>query len=199
MLVLGIDLAGSPRRWSGVCLLKADLQCSVWMVHEDSEILNIVKDNRPDVVAIDAPLSLPRGRRSLEERSNIHFRECDLELRRRGIKFFPITLGPMRMLTERGIGLRKRIWEMRVEVIEVFPGATQDILGLPRKHHDLPGLINGLRRLGINGLRDDLTGDEADAVTCALTGLFYILGEYEALGNPDEGVIIVPKPRKRLL
>jgi predicted nuclease with RNAse H fold len=38
----------------------------------------------------------------------------------------------MRKLTERGIKLRK-ILEKKYEVIEVYPGATQDILKIPRK------------------------------------------------------------------
>jgi predicted nuclease with RNAse H fold len=39
-------------------------------------------------IYIDAPLTLPHGRNSLEVRNEHHFRECDLLLRKRGIKFF---------------------------------------------------------------------------------------------------------------
>ena len=36
----------------------------------------------PDVVSIDAPLFLPKGRKSLEQRGPPHLRACDRELLR---------------------------------------------------------------------------------------------------------------------
>ena len=195
MLTLGVDLAGSEKRPTGLCLLSQDMECRVWVVYGDEEIIKAAEESRPDVIAIDAPMYLPRGRRSLHERGGPHFRECDLELRRMGIRFFPITLGPMRMLTERGMRLRKTLEGRGFRVIEVFPGATQDILGLPRKQHSLAGLVRGLRRLGLRCVNSSTTGDEADAVTCALTGLLYLSGDAVELGDPGEGVIVVPRPR----
>jgi predicted nuclease with RNAse H fold len=147
----------------------------------------------PGVVAVDAPLSLPKGRRSLDRPEPIHFRQCDLELRRRRIKFFPITLGPMRLLTKRGIALKHSLEGLGFKVIEVYPGGAQDILGLPRKQHGLPRLIRGLRKHGLKGLKGEATGDEADAATCALTGLLYLRGQFDALGNVHEGEIIMPR------
>jgi predicted nuclease with RNAse H fold len=99
----------------------------------------------------------------------------------------------MRVLTKRGIAMKQSLEKHGFEVIEVFPGATQDVLGLPRKQHDLHGLIRGLRKLGLRGVANTATGDEADAVTCALTGLLYVQGKHEALGDAGEGQIIVPK------
>jgi predicted nuclease with RNAse H fold len=98
---LGIDLAGSPRRPTGIALLDEKLRCRTWVRYLDEEILVDVDSFKPLVVGVDAPLGLPRGRESLESRGPPHFRECDLELRRRGIRFFPITIGAMRALTER--------------------------------------------------------------------------------------------------
>ncbi len=193
MPILGIDLAGSPRRATGLCLLHQNMKCRTWIAYRDDDILQAVEEHKPNLVAVDAPLSLPKGRKSLDERSNIHFRVCDLELRRRGIKFFPITLGPMRMLTARGMRIKEEIKKRGAEVIEVFPGATQDILGLPRKHHNLKQLIQKLRRLGLRCLSNKATGDEVDAATCALTGLLYLRGFTEAVGDLSEGVIIIPR------
>src|SRR2546426_1471383 len=99
-VVLGIDLAGSPRRPTGLCLLRRS-QAQTSVAFSDEDILNTVHQARPDLVPIDAPLSLPKGRKTISDRGGGHFRDCDLELRRRGIRFFPVTLGPMRMLTER--------------------------------------------------------------------------------------------------
>jgi predicted nuclease with RNAse H fold len=56
-------------------------------------------------------------------------------LLRMKIKFFPLTLGPMRKLTERGIRLKKILEKKRLDVVETYPGAAQDILKIPRKQH----------------------------------------------------------------
>jgi predicted nuclease with RNAse H fold len=191
--VLGVDLAGSPSRPTGMCLLRGNGQCVTWIAHRDGEIVESAVRHRPRVVAVDAPLSIPKGRRSLDRPEPIHFRQCDLELRQRRIKFFPITIGPMRVLTKRGIALKQSLEELGFKVIEVFPGGAQDVLGLPRKQHGLPKLIRGLRRRGMRGLISAVTGDEADAATCALTGLMYVRGDYAALGDINEGQIIMPR------
>ena len=114
MKILGIDLAGSEKRKTGICILNENLEAICFYVFKDKEILDLVKKEKPDLISIDAPLSLPKGRKSLKRKSKIHFRECDKELWKFGIKFFPITLGPMRKLTERGIKLKK-ILEKKIQ------------------------------------------------------------------------------------
>lgn len=192
-VVLGVDLAGAVSRPTGLCVLKENERCTTQIVHRDEEIVESATLHRPHIVAVDAPLSIPKDRRSLDHREPIHFRECDLELRRRRIKFFPITIGPMRGLTKRGITLKQSLEARGFRVIEVFPGGAQDVFGLPRKQHGLPRLIRGLRRLGLTGLMSTATGDEVDAATCALIGLLYLRGDYEALGDVNEGQIIMPR------
>lgn len=63
--VLGLDLAGSPKRKTGYAFLK-DKRLVVGTLYTDEEILEISKGFK--LVMIDAPLSLPEGRRSIEER-----------------------------------------------------------------------------------------------------------------------------------
>src|SRR5271157_3757367 len=102
MSIVGLDLAGVETRPTGYCkLVNMDVETS--LLYTDNEILAKIRQISPRVVAIDAPLSLPPGRKSLEERTSEHLRESDRELLRRGIRFFPLTLGPMRKLTERGM------------------------------------------------------------------------------------------------
>jgi predicted nuclease with RNAse H fold len=192
-VVVGVDLAGSPRRNTGICLLRGMTVVSFATVHSDEDILVFIDRARPDLVAVDAPLSLPPGRRSLEERTGEHFRPCDRELLRRGIKFFPITLGPMRMLTARGIMLKEALAGRGREVIEIYPGAAQDVWKIARKQGGLSKLRRGLEKLGLKGLRKDMNGDELDAVTGALVGRLYLTGGAEVLGNFNEGAIVIPK------
>ncbi|MEM4382529.1 MAG: DUF429 domain-containing protein [Candidatus Caldarchaeum sp.] len=194
VVFLGVDLAGSVRRPSGMALLDEELSCRTWVRFSDDAIIADVEVLKPAVVGVDAPLGLPRGRESLEEPGPPHFRLCDIELRRRRIKFFPITIGPMRMLTARGMKLAAALRQKGVKVYETYPGGVQDVLGLPRKQQGVAKLVKGLRKLGVKGLSTKITGDEVDAVTCALAAYMWWRGLCEELGNPDEGVIILPKP-----
>jgi uncharacterized protein len=188
-VVVGVDLAGSPRRPTGVCILRG-LKAQTRVAFTDEEILSAIERARPDLVPMDAPLSLPVGRTTIQDRSGPHFRPCDLELRQRGIRFFPVTLGPMRMLTERGLALKAKIEMLGYRAVECYPGGAQDVWGLPRQHRDRLGLRCGLEALGVRGLNEAMTGDELDAVTAALVGRWYLLGKGEALGG--EGGIIMP-------
>ena len=187
-VVVGVDLAGSPRRPTGVCTLRG-LEAQAHIAFTDEEILNSIDLAQPSIVPIDAPLSLPPGRRTIQDRSGEHFRECDRELRKRGIRFFPITLGPMRMLTERGLELKAKIEEMGCRAVECYPGAAQDVWGIPRQHKDIEGLRTGLKRLGVKGLVKGMTSDELDAVTAALVGRWLLMGKGEILGG-EEGILM---------
>ena len=192
-LVVGVDLAGSPNRNTGICLLKDMKILSCSTVHSDVEILSFINSARPDLIAIDAPLNLPPGRKSIEERTGEHFRPCDRELLKRGIRFFPITLGPMRSLTIRGINLKKLLNELRYEVIEIYSGAAQDIWKIVRKQGGFKKLQKGLEKLGLKGLGKGRNGDELDAITGALVGRLYLKKQAEVLGNFVEGAIVIPK------
>ncbi len=191
-VVVGIDLAGSPRRPTGVCVLRG-LRAHTHIAFSDEDILDAVHHARPDLVPIDAPLSLPKGRRTISDRSGEHFRDCDLALRRLGIRFFPVTLGPMRMLTERGLALKAKIRAMGCRAIECYPGAAQDVWEIPRQHQNRKKLLAGLKKLGVRGLTETVTSDELDAATAALVGRWLLVGRGEMLGGADG--IVIPSVR----
>lgn len=111
------------------------------------------------------------------------------------IKFFPITLGPMRMLTRRGIKLRKVLEAKGLSVIESYPGSIQDILGMPRKQAGLEKLRRALVDYGVKGdvQKSKITHDELDAITSALVGKMFLEENYLAIGDPEEGLMILPK------
>lgn len=194
--LVGLDLAGSDKRPSGICFLEGN-QANVFVLYSDEEILRAIGDHVQSV-AIDAPLSLPKGRCCLRDEcecsGKAHFRLCDLELRKMKIKFFPITLGPMRKLTVRGMGLKNKLEARGLRVFETYPGAAQDIWGIPRQK-DLSGLKRGLKRFNLRGnwLRPDVTKDELDALTCALVAREEVMGNAMAIGDPEEGLMILPK------
>jgi predicted nuclease with RNAse H fold len=200
-LVVGLDLAGSPGRDTGFCVLKGPREARASVLHTDSEILAKVEEASPDLTLIDAPLSLPRGRATIDDRSGPHFRECDRELRRLGIRFFPLTLGPMRMLTERGMRLAAIMRARGFPTEEGYPGGAQDLLGLPRKQGGTEPLQKALLRLGLGGdlSRRPLTHDELDGVTLAWVARAYLQGRAKGIGDPSEGIMILPSIRPRSL
>ncbi len=198
MIVVGIDLAGSPKRNTGICTLRGTTITSYATLFEDAAVVDYVRNAKPDIIAVDAPLNLPPGRKTLDDRNGEHFRPCDRELLKRGIRFFPITLGPMRALTTRGIRLKKRFRRLGFNVIEIYPGAAQDVWGISRKQFGLGRLRRGLESLGYRGLQPSMNGDELDAVSGAIVGKLYLLGKAEVLGNFRQGAIVVPRPNNML-
>ncbi len=83
-LILGLDLAGLPRRPTGLCFLLG-MKVVTQLAYENREILSLIKRKKPALVAMDAPLSLPDFRS--KEKNKISLRSCEEELRRRRIPF----------------------------------------------------------------------------------------------------------------
>lgn len=186
MRVFGIDLTGSEERASGVALLDGTLLEFTKRIKPDAEIEAEAISSRAEVVSIDSPLSLP------EDKSKI-YRWCELELKRRGIGVFWCLLPTMKNLTMRGINLAAKLRSAGLTVIESYPGAAQDILGIPRKQKGVLVLAAALSDFGIRG-NLDVSHDELDAVTAAIVGQYYLRDEYEALG-----CLILPLGKERQL
>lgn len=180
MRVIGIDLTGSEKRASGVALIWDNNKTLTLRLKRDEHIMTAVRMMMPRLVSIDSPLSLP------EDPTKI-YRECELTLKRRGIGVYWCLLPSMKALTMRGISLATRLRGEGFNVIESYPGAAQDILGIPRKSKGIQVLAAALAEYGIVGDLD-VTHDELDAVTAAIVGLLYLKGDYEALG-----CLILPK------
>ncbi len=190
MTIVGLDLAGVPTRPTGFCSLNG-LQAETCLLFGDNEIIEATLRRNPDVIAIDAPLCLPPGRKTIEERTANHLRDSDRALLKMGIKIFPVTLGPMRKLTVRGIKLKETFQTRGFRVIEAYPGGAQDVLGIPRKQRGLDRLRMGLAKLGISGLANVKSDHELDAATCAYVGKLLLEGETVVYGDPAEGVVML--------
>jgi hypothetical protein len=98
----------------------------------------------------------------------------------------------MRLLTKRGIHLKRVLIRRGYPVIEVYPGAAQDIWHTGRKQDGLSKLRKGLEKLGVNGLNKRMKGDELDAITAALVGQLFLRGKAEVLGDFKRGAIVIP-------
>lgn len=192
--IVGIDLTGSEKRATGWALLDGSL-ATTRAIRSDEDLIRETIAAKPDLVSIDSPLSVPEG----HGRPGVPiYRKCELALKRMGISVFWCLLPSMEMLTRRGIKLATALREAGCKVIESYPGAAQDILGIPRKKASLEELKQGLGRAGITGnfLTAQISHDEVDAITSALVGLFYLADDYIALGTPAEDYLIVPRSPK---
>jgi uncharacterized protein YprB with RNaseH-like and TPR domain/predicted nuclease with RNAse H fold/dephospho-CoA kinase len=199
--IVGIDLTGSEKRASGWCqLIGKDAETR--LLHSDHDLIQATLASRPDLVSIDSPLSLPRGRMRVTDddpgRGSFGImRTCERVLRRRGLNVYPCLLPSMQRLTERGIRLAAALRARGLPTIESYPGAAQDILGIPRKRASLTLLRDGLSCFGVGGewLNRQVTHDELDSITAALVGVFFWAGRSEGLGDRDEGQLVVPDLR----
>jgi predicted nuclease with RNAse H fold/dephospho-CoA kinase len=201
--IVGIDLTGSEKRGSGWSLLHGK-HAEVATIFADDELLRRTIEACPDLVSIDSPLSLPSGRTSVddEDPGRAQFgimRQCERELKRRGVNVYPCLLPSMQKLTARGIRLAGVLREIGIPVIESYPGAAQDIMRIPRKGAGIEWLRLGLEGFGIEGpyTIDKVSHDELDAITSALVGSFHLAGLTEALGTSDEAPLIIPDLKAR--
>lgn len=193
--IVGIDLTGSERRATGWALLDG-CTASTLSLHTDEDLIRETVAAQPDIVSIDSPLSLPDGVTDCDYVGDSPiYRKCELALKRMGISVFWCLLPTMKGLTRRGMLLASELRKRGLNVIESYPGAAQDLLGIPRKGSSLDELKRGMGRIGITGsyLTGHVTHDEVDAITSALVGLFYLADDYIALGTPTENYLIVPR------
>ena len=197
--IVGIDLTGSEKKASGWCFLSGR-EAEVASKFSDDELIEAAVNVRPHLVSIDSPLCLPSGRNSVgdDDPGRAAFgimRECERELKRRGVNVYPCLIPSMQKLTERGMRLACALRERGIPVIESYPGAAQDIMRIPRKRAGLEWLKTGLREFGIVGDYETqkVTHDELDAITSALVGTFHLAGMSEALGTDEEAPLIIPR------
>lgn len=181
--VVGIDLAGVENRPTGWALLQGS-HVKTLTFYSDKEILRKTLEVYPLIVAIDAPLTLPR---------NGKMRLADKEVRKLGCTVLPPLFPGMKKLTLRGARLASKMREKNLEVIEVHPTSSRKLLGLPITK-DVEKIRYGLFKLGLKGdiKKDKLTIHELDAIVAALTAKLHLCGETVKVGDEKEGYIIIP-------
>jgi len=203
-LSVGIDLSGSEDKPSGFCILKGR-NAYLSMVKTDAELILKTTQVKPSIISIDSPLSIPKGRDCINDSCECRkfgiMRVCERILKKRRINVYPCLINSMQKLTLRGMNLLKNYEDLNLSVIESYPGAAQDILRFPRKRINLKELEIDLLNMGIKPFseKDIITHDEIDALTSALVGYFYLAGMYEAIGDIEEGYLIIPDLREEII
>jgi len=206
----GIDLTSTEAKPSACLGLDTKLQLVYFgFLAKNSAIVALLNFYSPQVIAIDAPLSLPSGLCCLEEycackpkfpRNN---RQCDQELRRQGIPCYPTSKKTfIKDLIYRGIELKNSISreaKQDCQIIEVYPFASNVRLfgnTIPRKttKQGLNFVRDKLRNIlpNIEPYLDMFNHDLCDAAMAAYTALLHHQNEADALGNDAEGQIFIP-------
>ncbi|MBN2250867.1 MAG: DUF429 domain-containing protein [Candidatus Altiarchaeota archaeon] len=181
MKFIGLDLAGNPKNDTGFCILeiKDDKRIvTTSILHSDQEILDRIKANDPEMIAIDAPLTYCGMNR-----------KCDEDLREYGA--LPVTLKGMEVLARRGTDMTRAIGRMNYKAIEVYATASAKILGFYEKDEAL--MQKKLMGTDLEGAlhKRMLKRDELDAVFCALTAYLACKGAVEEVGD-EAGKITIP-------
>jgi predicted nuclease with RNAse H fold len=184
-VVIGIDLAGKQENPSGWATWE-NKKVETCLMYKDSEMLEAINEKKPEIIAVDAPFSLPK--RGI-------LRKADTEMIKNGYRIFPPTLPAMRTLTTRAIKLNRVIEREGFKTIEVHPTSSCKALNMVPK--DWEKIQTALTQMGLEGSLkvQTLTPHEIDATVAALTADLYLRNETRALGDEEEGYIIVPKKR----
>ena len=183
LVTIGLDLAGAETNPSGFAIMK-NKKLHVCHLYATSEILESIITANPQIVAIDAPLSLPRKGA---------MRTTDKLMNSRGYRVFPPLLPSMKKLTQRAIKIKETLERKNYRIIEVHPTSTCKALQLPIK--DWRKIQDAIEQMGLKGDPSvrALSPHEIDATAAALTGWLYLKGKTELIGDEREGYIVVPK------
>jgi uncharacterized protein len=198
---LGIDLAGIERRETGIALLRAGRLELLTSAGADDEILAFAALAGPGAaIAINAPMTLPRGRCCLDDECRCRHdpgtrsRQVERDLLRMGVPTLATAL--LKVLARRGIRLAETLRQRGWDPIEVYPYATLRLLGLPTAGKRTPlgrrRIHDALRPLVSRLNHPDASEHQLDAVVCAYTALLWREGRTRAVGSDEEGVMAIP-------
>jgi predicted nuclease with RNAse H fold len=199
---VGIDLAGVEHRETGVAVLRDGRLELLTSAGTDEEILTLAALAGPGgVVAVNAPLTRPAGRCCLDDDCpcrtdpGTRSRQWERELARMRIPTLATAL--LKVLARRGERIAQALRSLGYEPLEVYPFATLRVLGLPaagkRTARGRRDIRRALRPL-VPGLRHPRASEhQLDAVVCALTAQLWREGRTRVVGDPAEGVVVIPE------
>jgi uncharacterized protein len=157
----------------------------------DGFIMNEVLHIDPDIILIDAPLSLPGVYKHINGYVDYFFRKCDSEMEAAS----PMFVGG---LTARAIGLKKQLNDFGFQVFETYPRKMLELLSLPvqiYKHRlaDLEWMLDIFMKTVCITLNKKLitTWHHFDSLLAFFSGLRYISQESHVFGKADEGLVYV--------
>lgn len=205
---LGIDPTCSSRRRSAYAVIDdAQDLLELDTYREDQDLLDRAVKYLPCSVAIDAPLGLPLGLHCLEESCPckpdvpLKGRSAERALSALGISCYYTTKRSfIKPMIYRAMTLKRELEARGATVLEVYPYASKVALWKPIPpnkrtfaHRKFIERHLALIFPGLQSLTTRLTHDLCDALIAAHTAYLHSRGKTQALGDPAEEQIIVPK------
>jgi predicted nuclease with RNAse H fold len=150
----------------------------------------------PEIIGIDAPLSLPGAYFDLTDSPDFHYRLCDRELG----AMSPMFLGG---LTARAVSIMHRLESQGKTVLECYPKALMKRVldtenKITYKKEQVSGFANDLLHKQFDIFAPGATSRLAisnwhvfDSLLVLLSVLRYVSGGVQVYGNPKEGLIHV--------
>ncbi len=205
---VGVDLTGGKRPSDLAALDDSGYEVAFAQATTDDEIVAALTRFGARIAAVDSPMGLPLGLCCLEPTCDCMptdprpGRSAERTLAARGIPCFWTTKRCIiKGMVYRAIALKGRLEAAGIQVLEVYPYAVKRVLigrSLPRK-----STADGLTAL-VAGARSQLPDcrwpepwapghDQLDALYCAITARLHALGRTEALGDPAEVALIMPR------
>jgi predicted nuclease with RNAse H fold len=205
MLALGIDVGATRKGLDAVVLDDSLAPVTTGRHMTASDVGVLVKESEPDIVAIDAPPAWgvhPNASRRTEQ-----------EIRRFGIQSFGTPSDPKKAKSAFYDWMRAgfTVFEIAAahgferfrsgrpagKAIEVFPHASAVVLAgcLPPagvSKREWRAAVLSAQGIPTDELR---SADQVDAALAAFTGIRALQGRFSALGDPKEGVIVLPVAR----
>ncbi|MGC9112089.1 DUF429 domain-containing protein [Acidilobus sp.] len=173
---VGIDLAASPKRVTGLAVVRGR-SVSTKSTHTDEEILNFIVAEFPEVVALDSPLSLGRG----------PFRDFELAAVSKGFRLLPLTMRSMRSLAIRGMRIAHALSSLGIKVIETHPTSAVKSSGCA----DVHDIIRSLDLEVVPGSMSNR--HEVDAAVAALAAMCYSARTYYSFKGLEGELVLLPE------
>lgn len=189
-MIVGIDYGSNLAGNTVVCFgnqsgeLKIERSCK--KKNTDEWLLKFFQEINPQIIGIDAPLSIPLALRESNPTSNqnFFFRQCDIDTK----AMSPMFLGG---LTARAMALKSKVngktW------LEVYPAGLVDIMELKHYKKDISKCLSEISchfplQINTSAITD---WHALDSVLAYISTERFLQNKHLTFGNASEGLIVV--------
>jgi len=186
----GIDFGSKKAGTTVICFAHEqviDFKQSMKDEDADKMLMDKLRQQKPKLIMIDAPLSLPIAYNKIDNHiPDFFYRQCDKTLK----AMSPMFLGG---LTARAIQFRHKAIALGVHVLETYPAAQARNLGWDQyKKQPCQHLAREASDQFAVKLKDNIENHhQLDALLAYIAGIRYINNKHQTIGDSEEGVIII--------
>ncbi|MBF9254991.1 DUF429 domain-containing protein [Pontibacter sp. 172403-2] len=192
---MGIDY-GAKLAGTTAAAMVVEQQLQVWQIEQgqdaDAFILNIVKQLKPAIIFIDAPLTLPvvYGQAPATPAADFFYRAADREVQ----AMSPMFIGG---LTARAIKLRTQLAAQGTAMLETYPAQLVRLLlpqlnGYKKNAAALPSFADALQQMLPYTLKQPPKNwHQLECLLAWYSGYRHLQGQAQLYGDAAEGRIIV--------